>query len=207
MPAEFAVDGVTTRCTRPAPSSACAMPATTRSSRLRLEKGYRAWGRELTPDYTPWRGRARLRGEARQGRFPRPRGAASPRRRSRRRGGCVSARRSRSPTRRWRMAASSILRDGEPVGEVTSAAYGPHRRRRGGARLCVVDRRRAIDAGWLDSGRFEIDIAGVRVPCAQASRRRTIRHRRARGPETALVVPAAAKRRAGTHSAAASIRG
>ena len=43
---------------------------------LRLEKGYRVWGADITPDDTPVRGRARLRRQARQGRLPRPRGAA-----------------------------------------------------------------------------------------------------------------------------------
>ena len=43
---------------------------------LRLEKGYRAWGRELTPDYNPYEAGLELRGEARQGRLHRPRRAA-----------------------------------------------------------------------------------------------------------------------------------
>ena len=35
---------------------------------LRLEKGYRVWGADITADDTPVRGRTRLRGQARQGR-------------------------------------------------------------------------------------------------------------------------------------------
>ena len=42
---------------------------------LRLEKGYRAWATDLTPETHAGRGGARLRGEARQGRVHRPRRA------------------------------------------------------------------------------------------------------------------------------------
>ena len=41
---------------------------------LRLEKGYRVWGADITPDDSPYEGGARLRGQARQG-LHRPRGA------------------------------------------------------------------------------------------------------------------------------------
>ena len=34
---------------------------------MRLEKGYRVWGSDITPDVTPVRGRAGIRGDARQG--------------------------------------------------------------------------------------------------------------------------------------------
>ena len=52
---------------------------------LRVEKGYRVWGADITPEDDARRGRPRLRGEARQGRrVPRPRAplAARPARRS-----------------------------------------------------------------------------------------------------------------------------
>ena len=106
-------------------------------------------------------GRARLRGAPRQGRFPRPRGA-------RRREGEAAdealrlARRRATPTRRWRMAASSSCataarsaRSPRPASATTldrvvALAY-------------VSSPDGAIDAGWLESGRFELDIAGVRV--------------------------------------------
>ena len=43
---------------------------------MRLEKGYRVWGADITPDETPVRGRGRLLRQARQGgRVHRPRGA------------------------------------------------------------------------------------------------------------------------------------
>ena len=51
---------------------------------LRIEAGRRAWGAELGPGRDAVRGRADLRGEARQGpRLHRPRGAAAPRATSR----------------------------------------------------------------------------------------------------------------------------
>ena len=40
---------------------------------LRLEKGYRAWGRELTPDVTPFEAGSGFCGQARQRRLHRPR--------------------------------------------------------------------------------------------------------------------------------------
>ena len=43
---------------------------------LRLEKGYRVWGADITPDDTPYEAGARLRGQARQGRLHRARRAA-----------------------------------------------------------------------------------------------------------------------------------
>ncbi len=50
---------------------------------LRLEKGYRVWGADITPDETPYEGGRRLLREARQGgRIHRPRCAASSRRRA-----------------------------------------------------------------------------------------------------------------------------
>ncbi len=67
---------------------------------LRLEKGYRVWGADITPDDTPYEGGARLRGQARQD-VHRPRRA---RRRPSRRGGCAA---SCSPTRARSRSATS----------------------------------------------------------------------------------------------------
>ena len=53
MPTEFAATVYDALIEAGADLGACATPATTRSKCLRLEKGYRAWGRELTPDYNP----------------------------------------------------------------------------------------------------------------------------------------------------------
>jgi sarcosine dehydrogenase len=127
---------------------------------LRLEKGYRAWGRELTPDYNPFEAGLSFAVKLGKGDFL---GRDA-----------LLAAKAKPPARRLLSFAAHtgdtpiahggelILRNGEPVGEVTSAAYG-HTvggivalgyAATGGARL---------DEAWLGS-RFEIDIAGERVP-------------------------------------------
>jgi 4-methylaminobutanoate oxidase (formaldehyde-forming) len=54
-----------------------------------------------------------------------------------------------------------ILRDGEPVGFVTSAAFG-HSIGKPVA-LGIVTRSDGLaDAAWIDAGRYEIDLAGER---------------------------------------------
>jgi len=53
-----------------------------------------------------------------------------------------------------------VLRDGVPVGEVRSASYG---HTLGGAvGLAFVHADTAVDQGWLNSGEWEVDIAGKR---------------------------------------------
>ena len=127
---------------------------------LRLEKGYRAWGRELTPDYNPYEAGLSFAVKLDKGDFI---GRDA-----------LLAAKSKPPARRLlSFAALSadtpiahggelVLRNGEAVGDVTSAAYG-HTvggivalgyARTGGA---------PVDDVWL-SARFEIDIAGERVP-------------------------------------------
>jgi 4-methylaminobutanoate oxidase (formaldehyde-forming) len=130
---------------------------------LRLEKGYRAWGRELTPDYTPW--------EAGLGFAVRPdKGdflgrdallAAKGKPLARR---CVSlvARDADAPLAH---GGELVLRDGRPVGEVTSAAFGAALGRVV-ALAYVSSGGEAIDGAWLAGGRFEVEIAGVRAPVA-----------------------------------------
>ncbi|TMJ02699.1 MAG: FAD-dependent oxidoreductase [Alphaproteobacteria bacterium] len=127
---------------------------------LRLEKGYRAWGRELTPDYNPYEaglsfavkrnkddflGRAALL--AAKGKPP-----------ARRLMSFVAL----SPDTPIAHGGELILRNGEPAGEVTSASYG---HTVGGivALGYVATGGARIDDAWL-SARFAIDIAGERVP-------------------------------------------
>ena len=127
---------------------------------LRLEKGYRAWGRELTPDYNPFEAGLSFAVKLDKGDFI---GRDA-----------LLALKGKPPARRLLsfVALSSdtpiahggelILRDGEPVGDVTSVAYGHSvggivalgYAATGGVR---------VDDAWLGS-RFEIDIASERVP-------------------------------------------
>ena len=85
---------------------------------LRLEKGYRVWGADITPDDNALRGRARLRGQARQG----VRRAATRSTGPSRRGGCAA---SCSPTRaRSRSATSRCGRAARSAGVSRAAATG-----------------------------------------------------------------------------------
>jgi heterotetrameric sarcosine oxidase gamma subunit len=133
---------------------------------LRLEKGYRAWGRELTQDDTPL--------EAGLGwavRFDK--------------GADFLGRQALLERRGWPLArrlVSLVLEDpdlvpwgDEPVwcdgrlaGSITSAAFG-HTLGRGVA-LGWIRRAQGVDAGWIDGARVEIEIAGQRC-AARASLR------------------------------------
>ena len=127
---------------------------------LRLEKGYRAWGRELTPDYNPYEAGLSFAVKLDKGDFIGRDALLAAR-------GKPPARRllsfvATSPDTPIAHGGELVLRNGEPVGDLTSAAYG-HTvggivalgyAATGGAR---------VDDAWL-AARFEIDIAGERVP-------------------------------------------
>ncbi len=129
---------------------------------MRLEKGYRAFARELTSDTGPreagltfacklagdvdFLGRAALE-RARQ---------APPRRR------VVSFVVDDPAAYPW--GGELVLRDGEPVGQVTSAAWGATVG--SGVGLALVGDRASGSAttDWLRAGAYEIDLAGRRFP-------------------------------------------
>jgi glycine cleavage system aminomethyltransferase T/glycine/D-amino acid oxidase-like deaminating enzyme len=132
---------------------------------LRIEKGYRAWGRELTPDDTPLQAgpgfTVRLDGPEFVGRA------------------ALLAQRERGVARRLLLFALAeaeavawgdepIYRDGRLVGTLTSAAHGH-----------TVGR--PVGLGWvacapgepvqtLLGGRYDIDVAGVRIPATPSIR-------------------------------------
>jgi 4-methylaminobutanoate oxidase (formaldehyde-forming) len=131
---------------------------------LRLEKGFRAFGRELTPDYGPveaglvfataldgskdFLGRTALaahRDRLKQGG-------------SRRR--LVSLVLDDPDAMLW--GGELVVRDGEPVGQVTSAAYGATVGASVG--LAYVRRDQAVTSAWLAEGGFAVDVAGERIP-------------------------------------------
>jgi 4-methylaminobutanoate oxidase (formaldehyde-forming) len=126
---------------------------------LRLEKGYRAWGRELTPDYNPYEAGLAFAVDFGHEFIGRD---------------ALLAARDRLPARRLLsfVAAASdsplahggelILRDGAPVGELSSAAFGHSVGGIVALGYVATDGARVDDA-WL-AARFEIDIAGARVP-------------------------------------------
>ena len=128
---------------------------------LRLEKAYRAWGRELTPDDTPWQ--AGLGWAVKLDKV----------------GGFIGRQalvdaKAKPLTRRmvsvmiedrepllW--GGETILRDGRPVGDLTSAGYGHTVGAAIGLGYARRDDGQPLDAAWLESGRFEIDLAGTRL--------------------------------------------
>ncbi len=128
---------------------------------LRLEKGYRAWARELTPDDTPWQA-----GLGWAVKLDKPGGFIG-------REALVEAK-ARPLDRRlvsvvlkdpepllW--GGETLLRDGRPVGDLTSAGYGHTI----GASVGLGYMKRSdglpIDVAWLEGGKVEIDLAGVRL--------------------------------------------
>ncbi|HEX8168346.1 MAG TPA: FAD-dependent oxidoreductase [Beijerinckiaceae bacterium] len=128
---------------------------------LRLEKGYRAWGRELTPDYTPWEAGLGFAVRLDKGDFlGRDALAAAKGKPLKRR--CVSLV-AADPDAPLAHGGELVLRDGRPVGEVTSAAFGAAVGRVV-ALGYVSSGGEAIDAAWLENGGFAVEIAGVRAP-------------------------------------------
>jgi sarcosine dehydrogenase len=127
---------------------------------LRLEKGYRAWGRELTPDYNPYEAGLGFAVKLDKGDFIGRDAllAANGKPPARRLLSFVAT----SPDTPIAHGGELILRNGEPAGEVTSAAYG---HTVGGivALGYVATGGARIDDTWL-AARFELDIAGERVP-------------------------------------------
>jgi glycine cleavage system aminomethyltransferase T len=131
---------------------------------LRLEKGFRAFGRELTPDYTPIEAglvfATALDGEqdflgrdALAARRERLR-TGGPRRR------LVSFVLDDPAAMLW--GGELVVRHGEPVGQVTSAAYGATVGACLG--LAYVRRDEPVTSRWLAEGGFAVDLAGDRIP-------------------------------------------
>jgi 4-methylaminobutanoate oxidase (formaldehyde-forming) len=128
---------------------------------LRIEKGFRAWSRELTPDINPHEA-----GLAFAVSFDKPGGFIG-------REALIRAKQVGAPVRRivqftlddpepmlW--GGELILRDGKPVGEVRSAAYG-HTLGRSVA-LGLIEHGEGVDREFIASGSFQIDLAGERHP-------------------------------------------
>ncbi len=129
---------------------------------LRLEKGFRAFPRELSPDYTPveaglvfatalkadkpFLGREAL--EAQRDRLA----EGGPRRR------LVSFVLEDADPMLW--GGELLLRDGRPAGQVTSAAWGETVEASVG--LAYLRSDGPVTADSLDAGRFEVDVAGER---------------------------------------------
>jgi 4-methylaminobutanoate oxidase (formaldehyde-forming) len=126
---------------------------------LRLEKGYRAWGRELTPDVTPWEAglgfAVKLDKPGFIGREALVAAKAQPLARR-----VVALALDDPEPIAW--GGELVVRDGRPAGEVTSAAYG-HTLGRTVCLALVHAGGAPVDAAWLKSGAWKVDIAGQRV--------------------------------------------
>jgi glycine cleavage system aminomethyltransferase T len=133
---------------------------------LRLEKGYRAWGRELTPDINPFEAGLAFAVNWNKGDF-RGRGALEKLKAA---GGADAMRRrvvslvvDAPQTNLW--GNELILRNGVPVGFVTSAAFG-HTFGKPVALGLIARADGAADRAWIESGDYQIDRAGDRYAAA-----------------------------------------
>jgi 4-methylaminobutanoate oxidase (formaldehyde-forming) len=128
---------------------------------LRLEKGYRAWGSDITPNDSPFEaglGWAVKLGSDRDflGREASEQKAARP---LSKRLVCFVA---RDPAVVL-LGRETILRDGEPVGYLTSGGYGYTV----GAAIGYGYVRNAdgVEDGYLQAGRYQLEVATERVNC------------------------------------------
>jgi 4-methylaminobutanoate oxidase (formaldehyde-forming) len=126
---------------------------------LRLEKGYRAWGREVSPDDTPLEAGLEFAVK-----LDKPGGFIGR--------DALVAQRARGLVKRLAIFTlddpgalpwgdEPILRDGELVGWVTSAAFGHTIGR--AVVMGYVRHQERLPAGFVESGRYEVEISGERV--------------------------------------------
>jgi glycine cleavage system aminomethyltransferase T len=123
---------------------------------LRLEKGYRAWGRELSPDNNPVEAgltfAVNLRKPFRGRDAVERANAAGTRRR------LASFVLEDPAVMLW--GGELILRDGRPVGQLSSAAFG-HTLGAAVALGYVANTEGVADKAYVESGSYAIDVAGV----------------------------------------------
>jgi glycine cleavage system aminomethyltransferase T len=130
---------------------------------LRLEKAYRAWGRELSPDITPFEAglsfAVKMAKKAFNGRDALLAAMKQP---VKRRVVSFTLDDPLAGPEPIAWGGELVVRDGRPAGEVTSAAYG-HTLGRTVCLALVHAGGAALDAACLKSGAWQIDIAGQRV--------------------------------------------
>ncbi|MEM7201107.1 MAG: FAD-dependent oxidoreductase [Planctomycetota bacterium] len=129
---------------------------------LRLEKGYRVWSRDITPDNTPleaglgWNVKLRTE-EPFSGRDA---VLAQKRDGLRKRLACFTV----DDRETVLLGRETIYRDGERVGWLTSGGYGYTVGKPIG--YGYVRRDSGVDRDFVLSGRYELEVAGDMVPCA-----------------------------------------
>jgi 4-methylaminobutanoate oxidase (formaldehyde-forming) len=135
---------------------------------LRLEKGYRAFGRELTPDYNPVEAgllfACKLKADIPfLGREAVEKAkAAGPRNR------LVSVVVGSAEPMLW--GGELILRDGMAAGQVTSAAWGETLGRCAGLAYLWDTGGEPVDARWIGEGSYEVNVGGDVYPVAVTTR-------------------------------------
>lgn len=127
---------------------------------LRIEKGFRAWGRELTPDVNPYEAGLGFAVKLDKGDFlgrdALVAARAAPR--TKRLIALVGPR----PDGQMAWGGEAILADGKPVGEITSAAFGATLD--GIVALGWAESDGPIDQAWLNARKWTIDLAGTAIP-------------------------------------------
>ena len=126
---------------------------------LRLEKGYRAWGVDVTPDYTPYEAGLGFAVKLDKGTDFIGRDALLHQRETGVIRRLVQFTLDDPSAIAW--GRELILRDGKAVGEVSSAAYG-HTLGRAVALGYVENADGVANPDYIEAGRYEIDIAGER---------------------------------------------
>ena len=135
---------------------------------LRLEKGYRAFGRELTSDVDPVTAGLTFACKLDSGMDFLGRDAVERVRSSEPARRLLSFVADDSPAFAW--GGELVLRDGQPVGQVTSASWGAGLGAVVGLAL-VGDRDTGrTSLGWARSGSWSIDVAGARRPISVGTR-------------------------------------
>jgi glycine cleavage system aminomethyltransferase T/glycine/D-amino acid oxidase-like deaminating enzyme len=135
---------------------------------LRLEKGYRAFGRELTPDYNPVEAgllfACKLRGsQAFLGREAVEKArAAGPRRR------LVSLVLADPGAMMW--GSELILRDGAPAGQVTSAAWGETVGAAVGLGYLADPAGLPVTPSFIGNATYQVSVAGQLIPAGVSLR-------------------------------------
>jgi 4-methylaminobutanoate oxidase (formaldehyde-forming) len=129
---------------------------------LRLEKGYRVWGRDLTPDHTPLEAglgfAVKLQGDVPfAGREALEKQRAAGVRR-------LLATFTVDDPSVVLLGRETIYRNGERAGWLTSGGFGYTIGKPIG--MGYVRGERAIDRAFVRGGRYELEVAGERLPCA-----------------------------------------
>jgi len=126
---------------------------------LRVEKAYRAWGHELSPDDNPFEAGLSFAVDFNKGDFTGRDALLKLKGEPRKRRVLQFVLEDPEPVL-W--GGELVLRDGEPVGDLKSASYGHTLGAAAG--LGYVSNEGGVDRAFIETGRYEIDIAGQIVP-------------------------------------------